>query len=130
GRPACDYCRMILEDRRFGGEVVSRGGRRLIFDATECLAAFVLTDSIAPDRIRSIVAVDHDAPGRRIPASRAVYLHGPLESPMQVQLAAFRSAGSARAAGRGRGEVLSWPQVLDLIGHRWFQGRLHAGGSR
>jgi copper chaperone NosL len=125
GRPACDYCRMIIEDRRFGGEILTTRGRRLVFDSVECTAANVVTDSFKRDEVRAIYAIDHDAPGGRLRAERASYLHSTaLPSPMTMNLSAYRSAARAEAARRRHaGEVLAWTGVLRLVDRTWFPNR-------
>jgi len=42
GRPTCDYCRMIITEKEYGGKIKTAKGKALIFDATECMAAFVI----------------------------------------------------------------------------------------
>ena len=126
GRPACDYCRMIFEDPAFGAEITLRSGQRKIYDAVECMAAAVLTDSVSQRDIRAISLVDHDAPHERLPLARAVFLQcRAFESPMGLSLAAFPTRARASAAGgAGMGRVLDWRGVLALVDSTWFQGRL------
>ena len=132
GRPACDYCRMILTDRHFGAEVTLRNGSVKIYDAVECMAAAVLTDSVAQKDIRAVALVDHAEPTARVPLDRTVFLHCPgIESPMGQSLAAFRSGVQAQEACTAGGSVLDWRGVLTQVNTVWFQGKLsvdaHAG---
>jgi copper chaperone NosL len=123
GRPACDYCRMILTEKGFGGEIVTARGRRLIFDSTECMAAFLLAGTISSLEIASVLSVDHEDPRRRLRADRAFYLRSPaLGSPMGLNLSAYRSAPRAAAAKRRYpGELLAWNQVLALVDTTWYR---------
>lgn len=125
-RPACAYCRMILEDERFGAEITTRSGARRRYDAIECMAAAVLTDSVPQRDIRAIVLVDHDAPHARIALARTVFVHCPeVESPMGLSLLAFPSrTRAARACSPRTGRVLDWRGVLTHVNETWFQGRL------
>ena len=132
GRPACDYCRMILTDRHFGAEITLRSGTVKIYDAVECMAAAVLTDSVSQKDIRAVTLVDHAEPTARVPLDRTVFLHCPgLESPMGQSLAAFRSGVQAQEACTTGGSVLDWRGVLTQVNATWFQGKLsvdkHAG---
>src|SRR5258708_36469077 len=122
GRPACDYCGMIFEDPAFGAEVTLRSGERKIYDAVECMAAAVLTDSVSQRDIRAISLVDHDAPQARLPLARATFVHcRALESPMGLSLAAFATRTRAAAAcGGGAARVLDWRGVLALVDSTWF----------
>jgi len=126
GRPACDYCRMLLEDPRFGAEVTLGSGTKKIYDAVECLAAAVLTDSVAVRNVRAIALVDHARAKSPVPIDRAVFLHCPeLTSPMGLSLLAFRSRADAdTTCPARRGSVLDWRGVLTQVNSRWFQGRL------
>jgi copper chaperone NosL len=126
GRPACDYCRMILSEPAFGAEIATRSGQRKIYDTVECMAAAVLTDSVQQRDIRGIRAVDHDAPYARIPLGHTVFLHCPeIQSPMGLSLLAFASRTRAeRACPRHGGRLLDWRGVLALVDSTWFQGKL------
>lgn len=129
GRPACDYCRMLLEDPRFGAEVTLVSGASKTYDAVECMAAAVLTDSVAVRDVRSITLVDWArprSPKSSVPIDRAVFLHCPERtSPMGLSLLAFRSRADAdTTCPARRGTVLDWGGVLTQVNSRWFQGRL------
>ena len=41
GRDACAYCRMTIDDPRFGALVRTAKGRLQTFDSIECAAAYV-----------------------------------------------------------------------------------------
>ncbi len=126
GRPACDYCRMILSEPAFGGEIRLRSGALRIYDSIECMAAAVLTDSVAQRDIRAIAVVDHDAPHTRLPLARAAVLHCPrIESPMGLGLMAFHDRARARReCPAPAGRVLGWPGVLAHVNRIWFLGKL------
>ena len=126
GRPACDYCRMIFTDPRFGVEVNLKSGARKIYDAVECMAAAVLTDSVAVRDVKSVTLVDHARPGTRVPIERAVFLHCPeQESPMGQSLLAFATKAEADSTcPPRRGTRLDWRGVLTQVNSTWFQGKL------
>ena len=125
GRLACDYCKMIITRADFGGEILTTGGARLIFDSTECLAAYVLSRATLPQEIRTMVSIDHEAPRHRLRAEQACYLHSAsLESPMAMNLSAYRSRARAEIARRRHpGGLLTWPQVLALVDSTWHPVR-------
>lgn len=126
-RPAaCAYCRMPVESRDFGGEIRTTDGRRQRYDAVECMAAAVLTDSVPPRAIRAMTATDHAAPHRALDARRAVFLRSAaLHSPMGLDVSAHAGAAAARAAQRRHaGEILDWKGVLALVNHLWFRDQL------
>jgi copper chaperone NosL len=129
GEPAprgCDYCRMRIEDPAFEGEITGERGRRWRFDAIECMAAAVLTDSVPPRAIRAIAARAVARPHAPLDVHRARFLHGPgLPSPMGMHLSAHASESAALAARRRHGgRLLDWRGVLATVDSLWFQGRL------
>jgi copper chaperone NosL len=113
-RDACDYCRMTISDRRFGGQVVSAKRRVRTFDSIECLATFVVSqDGI--DVPRQILVTDYDHPGVLVPAPGARFLRvsGPSSSPMAGGLVAFSpDADTAALQRRSGGELLTWNDVI------------------
>lgn len=124
GRPCCDYCRMIITEKAFGGEVRTADQKLLIFDATECMAAFWLMQRADTVRLRSLRSIRHERPSERIDARRAWYVHcDSLPSPMGMNLSAYGSAAQAMAAlGRRRGRLLRWNEVVSLVRGTWFPG--------
>lgn len=125
GRPACDYCRMIITEKAFGVSARLDDGRTMIFDAVECAAAAALTDSLPARRLRSLAFTDHDAPHRPLPLARTVFLHCPaIESPMGQSLLAVSSRSRATATAGGREHtILDWKGVLTRVNQVWFQGK-------
>ena len=123
GRPCCDYCRMLLEQPAFGGEIRTTKGDTLRFDATECMAAYWLTLHGDTTGIRALRSVDYARPANRVDARRAFYLLSDQRpSPMALDLSAYARQDSARAARkRLGGRVLRWPEVLELLRRTWFR---------
>ena len=117
---------MIFEDPRIGAEITlgSRAMKR--YDAIECMAAAVLTDSVAVRDVRSVTFVDYARPATRVPIDRAVFVHCPeIQSPMGLSLIAFRSRAEVDSTCPGpRGTILDWRGVLTQVNGTWFQGKL------
>ena len=115
GRENCEYCRMVVDDRRFAAEVITSTGKARKFDSIECMASYVAQQG-APQKIRAMYVTDFRNPGTLIAAESAQYVRGgSVSSPMGMGLAATSAGdpvGAARALG---GEPLSWEQVLQLV---------------
>ena len=116
GEDACRYCRMAIDDVRFGGMVLTARGRLETFDSIECLTAFVtsLPPTAAP---RKIWVGDFERAGRWLDATDAHFVYnGQFHSPMGRSLAAFDASRPATAlqATYG-GEVLTWTVVQSVI---------------
>lgn len=107
---ACDFCRMIIMDPRFGGEIVTRKGKVFKFDSAECLAAYYARQIKSPGQFKNVVVSDFAAPGKMMDARRAFFLRSDrIESPMGGNIAAFPDPESARKSGLyGGGQILSW----------------------
>src|SRR5262249_38760744 len=125
GRPACDYCRMIITERRFGAKLETRDRKLYIFDSTECLAAYFLRTPVDSSEVRTVWSVRWDRPQSVVDARKAWYLLSDrLPSPMGMNLSAFRTSAAAEAARKTHpGELLRWGQVLELVQRKWFQPR-------
>lgn len=116
GEDSCRYCRMTIDDPRFGAMVMTARGRIETFDSIECLAGYVSSQT-AGSEPRAIWVADVENPSRWLDVTRARFLYGSaLHSPMGRRLAAVDAAADVDAARRRLGgELLSWPQVLTLV---------------
>ncbi len=117
GHDACAYCKMTLSDERYGAELVTKKGKVYPFDAIECLAAHQLEGRVAAEDVHTLWVVDFENPPHLIQTDEAFFLHSrDLRSPMGMNLTAF-GPGIRREAVLHAfyGEVLDWPQVLDLV---------------
>jgi nitrous oxidase accessory protein len=115
-RADCDYCRMRIDDPRFGGEIITAHGKALQFDAVECLASYY---NALPDRgtARSLLVADFEHPGTLIAVDRARFIRvagGHTGSPMGRGLLAVSSGSDVAklTAALGGGNELSWAEVL------------------
>jgi copper chaperone NosL len=125
GQPTCDYCAMFITEERFGGRLTTAAGKTLVFDATECMAAYAV-NKIPADEIRELRAVDYTNPPELIDVKRASFLQSDKRvSPMAVNLSAYPSRKeTVRARDAVGGEVLNWDQVVKLIRKRWFREKI------
>jgi copper chaperone NosL len=90
GKQACAHCAMVLSDRRFGAQVVTREGDRLFFDDPGCMVLFLRDRGVAPAR-----AWVRDAEsGRWLDAEAARYVAG-APSPMDFGFEARAADGVA-----------------------------------
>ena len=118
GRDACDYCRMVISDARYGAELVTAKGKVRRFDSIECLAAYYLQVR-AEGQVRSLWVTDFARPGTLVPAADAQYVRaaGP-GSPMGMGLTALGPQADGAARRRVAGDDASpmrWPDVLALV---------------
>jgi copper chaperone NosL len=69
GQAACEECRMIVSDRRFGAQLVTEHGRTITFDSIECQRTW--TARHGTTGVRETWVVDADAPGTLIALASA-----------------------------------------------------------
>lgn len=112
GTDECAQCRMMISDLRFGGEVVTSTGRVQVFDAVECMSAYVAGADSAS--IASLWVTDFEHPGQWIPAPRAVFVVGATTgSPMgRAVLALAPGTPDSVAIARFGGRVADWNVML------------------
>ena len=121
----CGYCKMIFQDRAFGAEMQLDNDSLLVFDATECLAAYMISNRLRPARVRKIWSVDYSRPTELRDAREAVYIRSDkVLSPMGVNIAAFGSKAEADSAcTRIGGDRMNWLEVVSLVRRLWFHNR-------
>ncbi len=115
GEDTCRYCRMTIDDPRFGALVLTARGRLETFDSIECLASFVqaLPGGESP---RGIWVADFEHPKRWVAVAQARFLHqSHVRSPMGRELVAFATNRPAESlVAQYGGKVLTWTEVLPL----------------
>ena len=113
GTEPCAHCHMVISDRRFAAELVSRKGRAWFFDDPTCLATFYVSGDVKPEDVALIVVNDFVTPDSTLDARAASYLQTPrVETPMGggiIALRAGREADSVQAALGG--SFLTWDQL-------------------
>lgn len=116
GRAECDYCRMRIDDPRFGGEIVTAHGRARQFDAVECTASYYRT--LPPEARATAWVIDFEHPGRLIPAATAHFLQASggehVGSPMGRGIVAIAPTADVATLQRELGavRVMTWRDVL------------------
>ncbi len=85
GADSCQNCKMVITDRRFGGEIVSAKGKIYQFDALECLHQFQLehSDLVGVQSGAKVYVIDSSKNGELILAEDAQFrVETKLRSPM------------------------------------------------
>ena len=121
GKEECANCSMTVTDQRFAAELVTNTSKTYVFDAIECLAAFMNQQTVPEADIASIWVMRHDAPGIFTDGMKAWYLHSPaIQSPMGMNLAGFeKEAEFNTARSKHGGELLRWTGLRLLLAKEW-----------
>lgn len=116
GQDTCAYCRMTIDDIRFGVLVLTDRGRLQTFDSIECAASWV-NDQIPTHEPRSIWVANFADPSQWVDAKRAVFLQGSqIRSPMGRDLVAFSADADPDALQRAHGGTLTtWSAIQTLV---------------
>lgn len=116
GEDTCAYCRMTIDDIRFGVLVLTDRGRLQTFDSIECAASWVNEQTPAHEP-RAIWVANFADPSQWVDARRAIFLHGSqLRSPMGRDLVAFASDSDPVALQRAHGGTpITWSAIQTLV---------------
>lgn len=82
GQDACDFCKMTIADKKFGGEIVTSKGKTFKFDDINCIRDYMATD-IFKGEDPDVYLVDYNGTGNLISTKTAFLvqseeLHGPM----------------------------------------------------
>ncbi len=116
GEDSCHYCKMTIDDPRFGGQAMTAHGKIETFDSIECLVSFVA--GLPVDQpARNVWIADYEHPSRWIAVDSARFVqHSAVRSPMGRELIAFSNTRTAHDLVREYGgEVLTWNDVRATV---------------
>ncbi len=129
----CEYCKMIITDKRFGSEVITKKGRVYKFDSIECMAAYYMENE---DEIDRLYAPDfykaETAKGTEylFDATQGYYVIGSDQpSPMGLGIVGFASREDAEKFVKEHGGTIkTWDEILLYVKTEW-QDKLNPAGS-
>lgn len=106
GTDACDFCKMTIMDKRFGGELVTSKGKVYKFDDIGCIKAHMRNNKIDA----TVYLVDFAGDGQLVKSTDALLLESELiRGPMGGSIAAFANADSFRVSLQQlNGKQTSW----------------------
>lgn len=117
GKDVCDFCKMTLVDKRFGGEAITKKGKIYRFDAVECMVHFIQEKRNGLQSFASLQTTDYTAPEKLIDAQTSLYYYShELPSPMGMFLTSFENEKNLQIVqSQHQGKVLTWKEVMDLV---------------
>lgn len=114
GKDACDHCKMVIMDPKFGAEIITEKGRIYKFDDVNCKVNYINDNNIAEENLKYNLVIDFSEPQTLINADRAYYVKSDeIKSPMGSQIAAFNSEDAAQKMIKrwNDGETLNYFQM-------------------
>ncbi len=92
GEDECEFCKMMVMDKRYGSELVSDKGKIYFFDSIECLIGYIDNKNMSRQDYSSVWVSNYADPGNIIDASKAIYLkNDELRSPMGLNALAVET---------------------------------------
>lgn len=113
GQDECHYCKMMIMEKQYGTEIVTKKSKVFKFDSVECLIDFMHEGNVKEGDAAFILITSFDDPGKLKEARASYYLHSKeLPSPMGMYLTAFNTEKAAMVAKeKYGGEVLNWEML-------------------
>ncbi|HLT73559.1 MAG TPA: nitrous oxide reductase accessory protein NosL [Ohtaekwangia sp.] len=114
GEDACQHCKMVLMDQKFGAEIVTTKGKVYKFDDVNCMISFI-NENIKDDRdIQYKLVTQFNKPGELTDAGTAFYVKASsIKSPMASQVAAFGDYEEMKQHSRElKGIYLTWGELV------------------
>ncbi len=110
----CSFCKMIISDNRFGGEIITKKGKTYKFDDMHCLLSFKKSNTLNGEEIHHIYFVKFDSAHDLMEASKAyLFKSDELHTPMAGNIAAFSNEQSLNTtAQKFKGTAISWNDLV------------------
>lgn len=114
GKDVCDHCKMVIMDKKYGGEIITTKGKCFRFDDSNCLAKFSKTEAVGTANIDAIYLLDYYGNGNLIRSDSLFLMSSPaLHGPMGGNVAAFKDEASlTKAMGELNGSSMTMDELL------------------
>lgn len=117
GEDECEFCKMLVMDKRYGAELVTDKGKIYKFDSIECLVGYIDNKNIDKNNYSSVWVGNYANPGNIIDANKAIYLkNDELRSPMGLNVLAVENQDQFNLIFKEYGgRKLSWDNLFPLV---------------
>lgn len=117
GEEECEFCKMMVMDKRYGAELVTDKGKIYFFDSIECLIGYIENKNISKKDYSSLWVSNYADPGNIIDASKAIYLkNNELRSPMGLNALAVETLEQFdRIFNQYGGKQLKFEDLFELV---------------
>ena len=113
GTDACEHCKMIAMDPKFGAEIITTKGKIYKFDDVNCLVTYMNNSNLTQTNIAEIYVIDFSHAQLLVNAKTAFYVHSDqIKSPMASGVAAFETTESRYEQQQTwQGTELNWEEI-------------------
>ena len=117
GEDECEFCKMLIMDKRYGAELVTDKGKIYKFDSIECLVGYIDNKKLDKTNYSSVWVGNYANPGNIIDANKAIYLkNDELRSPMGLNVLAVENQDQYNLIFiEYGGRKLSWDNLFPLV---------------
>ena len=117
GEDECEFCKMMIMDKRYGAELVTDKGKIYKFDSIECLVGYMNNKKLTKNNYSSIYVGNYARPGNLINASKAMYLkNDEFRSPMGLNVLAVENQEQFNLIFNERGgKQLIFSDLFELV---------------
>lgn len=117
GEDECEFCKMMVMDKRYGAELVTDKGKIYKFDSIECLVGYIENKHLDKSNYTSVWVGNYSNPENLIDATQAIYLkNDEIRSPMGLNVLALDSQEKFESIFKEYGgKQLSWNDLFPLV---------------
>jgi len=117
GEDACDNCRMIISDPRFGAQLVTNKGKAFKFDDISCFWKYKNQQRLSDNDLSHQLVIDYNQPKKLIEVNNACILKSDaIKSPMASKLAAIgQEKDCLKLQHKWQASRHSWAESAALI---------------
>lgn len=113
----CEFCKMIVMDKRYGAELVTDKGKIFKFDSIECLVGYLQNKNLSKQNYSSVWVGNYSNPGNLIDAEKSFYLkNDEIRSPMGLNVLAVETQDQLKKVlDQFGGKQLKWNDLFELV---------------
>ncbi len=113
GKDACENCKMLIMDPKFGAVLTTQKGKNFKFDDLNCLASYIHQKAIQDESVFMISVMDFKNPGSAVDIKNALFvLSDKVKSPMASGIASFSERETYEEfISDSNGLVITWPEI-------------------
>jgi copper chaperone NosL len=114
GKDACDFCKMLISDQKFGAEVITTKGKIFKFDDMHCTVSFIKSNTVEKNDIAAVYFTDFSQKGKLVKSESSFLLFSDsLRSPMGGNVAAFAAEDSLKKFQQQfNGNTVQWSDLI------------------
>lgn len=114
GKDVCEYCKMVITDVKFAGEIITKTGKIYKYDSIECTGADYLAKR---DSVKQVYVPNYLIQNEFVQAEKAFYLISEnIKSPMGLNVSAYKTKEDALKKQKEKGgKIYDWEGLLLVI---------------